>query len=55
MPDRRCNRDQNTQPGSIVHNSKLGTALIALLLLWATALIAAEASYNRLAGIADLS
>jgi len=56
MPNRRCNRDdQNTQPGSIVHNSKSGTALIALLLLSAAALIAAEAPYRRPAGIADQS
>jgi hypothetical protein len=56
MSDRRCNRDdQNTQPGSIVHNSKSGTALIVLLLLSAAALVAAEAPYKRPAGIADLS
>ncbi len=54
MPDRRCDRDdQSTQPRSIVHISVSRTTLIALLLLSAANLVAAETPYKWPAGIAD--
>jgi len=54
MPDRRCDcDDQSIQSGSIVQISKSRTTLIALLLLSAAALVAAETPYKRPAGIAD--